>query len=598
MRLFAQLFAALDESNRTGDKVAALERYFRVAPPADAAWGLWFLMGNRIRGVGRGRPLLESAAVLAGLPLWLAEECYTLVGDLAETLSLLIDCPGTGTAMPLHELVEQHLLPLQSTDDASRIARIHALWMQMDCGQCLVFNKILTGAFRVGASRTLVLRALAGVAGIEAAVMGHRVMGQWQPGGAQFQAFLSAETQGQDPAQPYPFYLASPLEGSLDALGPIEDWQAEWKWDGIRCQIIRRQGQVLLWSRGEELITDAFPELAEAAALLPDGTVLDGEVLAWRDGAPLPFAALQKRLGRKQVGAQLRRESPVAFLAYDCLEHGSRDLRDRPLRERRSQLEDVAGEMLKVKGRTLAEDQQGELFAEVGSGDVSGGSKLPPAAQPVPSVPDPAAANPHLSPVAFSPAAPTQHIIAVSPQVEAAGWQALRVLWETARERGVEGLMLKRRDSPYRAGRVKGDWWKWKIAPLTVDAVVVYAQSGHSKRANLFSDYTFAVWDGRELVPIAKAYSGLSDDELRKVDAWVKRNSVAKHGPVRVVKPELVMEIAFEAIQESSRHRSGIAVRFPRIVRWRRDKKPEEADSMETLRALLKKRGPHLKRSM
>lgn len=557
MLRFTRLFIALDETTRTGEKVAALETYFHEAPAADAAWGLWLLMGNRLAGIARSGSLLESVAGLAGLPLWLAQESYTMVGDLAETLSLLAGCPGKGTDRPLHALIEQDLLPLRGADDASRIARIHALWRQLDADQCLVFNKMLTGAFRVGASRTLVLRALAAVAGVEPAAMAHRVMGGWQPTPAQFAAFLAPVTDATDPACPYPFYLASPLDGPPQALGMRDEWQAEWKWDGIRCQLIRRQGTVVLWSRGEELITGAFPELAAAAARVPDGTVLDGELLAWRGGHPLHFALLQRRLGRKHPPANVQQEAPVAFLAYDCLEWQGVDIRERPLDARR----DALAAALSACTAGAAPDQparQADLF---GTG-------------PDTAAPAPAAADP---------------LIQASPILTEESWDALHTAWGSARTRGVEGLMFKRRSSPYRTGRVKGDWWKWKVDPLTLDAVVIYAQHGHGKRASLFSDYTFAVWDGDALVPIAKAYSGLSDDELRQVDAWVKRNTTSRRGPLHGVTPELVMELAFEGIQESTRHRSGLALRFPRIARWRRDKKPEEADTIGTVRKMLDK---------
>ncbi len=570
MRQFTQLFVALDESNRTGEKLAALQRYFATAPAGDAAWGLWFLMGNKLGGISRGRALLESAAALAELPMWLAEESYGVVGDLAETLSLLIDCPGGGTGMSLCELVQERLLPLKEAADAARIERIHALWRQMDQEQCLVLNKLLTGAFRVGASRTLVVRALAAVAGVEQAVMAHRVMGRWRPTAAQYRAFLEAPGGGsaapRDPAQPYPFYLASPLEGQPAQLGPIGDWQAEWKWDGIRCQLLRREGRVLLWSRGEELIGDAFPELALEAARVPEGTVLDGELLAWSEGRPLPFATLQKRLGRKEAGALVQRRSPVAFLAYDCLEWRGEDIRVQPMHRRRAILEELIRALRESapEGRRLGvAATQEELFVDHTTG----------------------------SPADATAAPGNDALMQLSPLVEAVDWDALARLWSGARERGVEGLMLKRKDGPYRAGRVRGEWWKWKIDPLTVDAVVIYAQLGHGKRASLFSDYTFAVWDGGTLVPVAKAYSGLSDDELRQVDAWIKRNSLDKHGPVRVVKPELVMEVAFEGIQASTRHRSGVALRFPRIARWRRDKRPQDADTLERLRELMEGEG-------
>jgi DNA ligase-1 len=386
-------------------------------------------------------------------------------------------------------------------------------------------NKLITGAFRVGVSRLLVQRAVANVAGLEPRVIAERMTGEWQPTPERYTALVAPEAGASHLGQPYPFFLAHPLQDAPASLGAAADWMAEWKWDGIRGQLIRRAGQTFVWSRGEELVTERFPEIARAGAKLPDGTVLDGEILAWSGDAVLPFAMLQKRIGRKQVTAKVLAEAPVAFLAYDLLELEAIDIRDRPLEVRRQALTAIVNY----------------------------------------------AADPALR---------------LSPVVSAAAWDALAELREQSRGRGVEGLMLKRRDSPYGVGRTRGDWWKWKIDPYSVDAVLVYAQRGHGRRASLYTDYTFAVWEGDALVPFAKAYSGLTDEEIREVDGFIRRNTVEKFGPVRSVRPELVFEIGFEGIQRSTRHKSGIAVRFPRMLRMRRDKRVEEADRLETLRTL------------
>jgi DNA ligase-1 len=400
-------------------------------------------------------------------------------------------------------------------------------WREMSERQRFVWNKLITGEFRVGVSQNLVVRALAEASGVDPKALAHRLMGDWQPTadfGAQILAKTTADT---DVSRPYPFCLAHPLEGTVEELGPVEEWQIEWKWDGIRSQLIRRQWQTFLWSRGEELITDRFPELAAAGALLPEGTVLDGEVLPWKDGAPLPFTQMQRRIGRKELGAKILSEVPAVLMAFDLLEYQGEDVRERPLEWRRAELERIVA----------AAGHESRLIA--------------------------------------------------SPLVAGGSWEELKRTRDEARSRGVEGFMLKRRGSPYRVGRRRGDWWKWKINPYSVDAVLIYAQPGSGRRASLFTDYTFGVWDQGELVPFAKAYSGLTDDEIRQVDAFVRNNTIEKFGPVRRVKPELVFELAFEAIQRSSRHRSGIAVRFPRMARWRTDKKAEEADTIETVRALL-----------
>ena len=525
MQRFTELYTLLDRTMRTSEKVLALEAYFAAAPPADAAWALFFLIGNTTpRGVSTAR-LREWLAEAAGLPLWLVEESYDAVGDLAETLALLVPPHEEVAAQPLHVIVEQKVLALKAMPPEDQQALVRQTWRELSQPQCLVWHKLITGEFRVGVSRTLVVRALANVAQVPPATMAHRLMGAWQPTAESYLALLSGEAAA-DPGRPYPFFLAYPLEDKLESLGKPDEWQAEWKWDGIRSQIIRRQGELLIWSRGEELVTDRFPELAALARALPEGTVVDGEILAWQEENVLPFNALQTRIGRKRLTPKVLAASPVICMAYDLLEDGGQDIRGLTLNERRSRLE-----------------------ALVAAADL-----------------------PQLR---------------LSPIVPAASWDELRALWQSSRERLVEGLMLKRRSSAYGVGRTKGDWWKWKISPYSIDAVLIYAQRGSGRRASLYTDYTFGLWDRGELVPVAKAYSGLTDDEIHQVDSFVRKNTLEKFGPVRVVKPELVFELHFEGIQASNRHKSGVAVRFPRMARWRQDKPAAEADELETLRLLL-----------
>jgi DNA ligase-1 len=430
--------------------------------------------------------------------------------------------------LSLERWMEERVLPLREMDAAAQREAMRRYWTALDASGIFVLNKVITGEFRVGASATLAVRALARVAGVPPATMAHRVMGDWTPSAAFFAALLAPEADALA-SRPYPFFLASPLEGEPEALGPRAEWLAEWKWDGIRAQVVRRGGQAFLWSRGEELVTDRFPEIAEAAGRLPDGTVLDGEVLAYRDGV-LPFASLQTRIGRQRLGPEILAAVPAALMAYDLLEQDGRDLRESPLSARRARLQ--------------------ALLAAAG---------------------EPA--------------------LLVSEEVAASSWPELARVREEARERRVEGFMLKRLASPYRSGRRKGDWWKWKIAPFTVDAVLMYAHPGHGRRATLLTDYTFGVWKDGELVPFAKAYSGLSDEEIRVLDAWIRRHTHDRFGPVRVVEPSQVFELAFEGIARSARHKSGVAVRFPRILRRRPDKPAAEADTLETINALLAARG-------
>lgn len=535
MRRFAELFRALDETRKTAIKVAALEGYFREAPAADSAWALSYLLGNRQSRSVTTKELRAWAGELSGHPAWLVDECYDVVGDLAETLALLVREEAEEGALldlTLADWVETRVLPLKGLEPGERRELVEDTWRRTRPDARFLHNKLITGGFRVGVAKGLVVRALATVAGVDRAVLAHRLAGHWKPDPEAFRALLSPEPEGGDPLRPYPFLLAHPLQAKSTAagdpaeLGEPDEWQAEWKWDGIRAQAVRRAGDLLLWSRGDELVAGGFPEIVAALEGLPDGVVLDGELLAWRNG-PLDFHELQRRIRRKSVGAKLRAEVPVAYLVFDILEAEGEDLRGQPL----------AARMIRLK-RVLRELDQ----------------PLVQRAEPVP----------------FE------------------SWAALERRREESRERGVEGLMLKRRAAPYGVGRVRGDWWKWKVQPFTVDTVLMYAQRGHGRRASLYTDYTLGVWDGEELVPVAKAYSGLTDREIGQVDRFVRGNIEGRFGPVRVVAQEQVFEIAFDGVQPSTRHKAGLALRFPRIARWRTDKGPRDADRLEDLRALVR----------
>ncbi len=530
MRAFAARYAALDATTATRGKLAALRQYFSCADDADAAWALYFLAGTKPRQVVPTRVLRKLARDAAGVPEWLFEECYQAVGDLAETIAHLLPEPGRGSDAPLAHWIEQRLLPLRGAPEATLRERLLAAWQELDTPGRFLWNKLITGGFRVGVSRALVTRAIAEAAGLDPQAVAERLMGEWQPSPENYRALLAPAGSEARPGRPYPFFLAHPLQQPPELLGPVEQWHAEWKWDGIRGQLVCRSGAVFLWSRGEELVTERFPEIAALGARLPPGTVIDGEILAWRDGVPLPFAVLQQRIGRKQLGPKVLAQVPVAMVAYDLLEAGGTDLRAGAFHERRAHLE-----ALVTQTREPA--------------------------------------------------------LVLSPEVPAQSWAALAALREGSRARGVEGLMLKRRESAYGAGRVKlgpgGEWWNWKIDPLSLDAVLAYAQRGHGRRASLYTDYTFAVWKDDALVPFAKAYSGLSDAEIREVDAFIRANTLEKFGPVRSVHPKLVMELGFEGIQRSARHKSGVAVRFPRMLRIRTDKPAAEADTLDRLHQLL-----------
>ncbi len=529
MQRFSTLYAALDRTMSTNAKVAALEQYFREAPPEDAAWAVHFLAGRRLLRLLSSRLLRDWTMETTGVPEWLLVECYAAVGDVAEMMALLQDALPRGDderIVPLHVWIEQRLEGLRGKPPEAQREDVLGWWRALPSFERFLLNKLLTGEMRVGVSQTLVVRALATVAGVSTDVMTHRLMGQWAPSAAAYRALMAPDEAADDVSRPYPFCLAYPLEQEPDAIGPRQAWQVEWKWDGIRAQLIRRSGQTFLWSRGEEVITARFPEIVAAAASLPDGTVLDGEVLAWGSDAPLPFATLQLRIGRQNLTKQALARAPAAFMAYDVLELDGADIRSLPLAERRQRLEALVA--------------------------------------------------------AHAP------MLRLSPIVGEDAWGTLRVRREESRGRGVEGYMLKRLDSPYGTGRRKGDWWKWKVDPYSVDAVLVYAQPGNGRRATLFTDYTFALWKDGELVPVAKAYSGLSNEEIEQMDRWIRANTLEKFGPVRRVAPVHVFEVAFENVQRSSRHKSGVAVRFPRIARWRHDKRAEDADSIDALISLIK----------
>jgi len=538
MREFARLYTELDSTTATNRKLAALQAYFASSRPADAAWAVYFLAGGKPRQAVPTKLLRQYAIERAALDDWLFDECHDAVGDLAETIAHILPPPLAESDVGLAAWMDERILPLRGAAPETVRAALFAMWDETNWRERFLLMKLIGGGFRVGVSRLLVTRALGEVAGVDAKLVAQRLMG-WMDGRVR----PSAERYGQLIApqsdaehqlrggQPYPFFLAHALQAAPDTLGPVADWLVEWKYDGIRAQLVRRGGQSWLWSRGEDLITDRFPEISAVA--LPEGTVVDGEVLIWREGMPALFAELQKRIGRKTLSARMLQELPAALIAYDLLEQDGHDLRRLPQRERRARLEALAAQLNSPQ-------------------------------------------------------------LVLSPLVEATDWDSLARIRESSRSRAVEGMMLKGMDAQYGVGRTRdvGTWWKWKIDPYSVDAVLIYAQGGHGRRASLYTDYTFAVWDddpagGRRLVPFAKAYSGLTDAEIARVDAVIRRTTIEKFGPVRSVRPTMVFEIGFEGIARSTRHKAGIAVRFPRMLRIRDDKKVEEADTLATLRGML-----------
>jgi DNA ligase-1 len=530
MKHFAELFRRLDRTTKTNAKVAALADYFRIAPPEDKLWTIALLSHRRPRRTVNSKLFRSWAAELSGVELWILEESYHVVGDLAETLALVLPPPTERSGHSLSYWME-YIQKLADYDDEGKREAVVSAWRGLDTTERFLFNKLITGGFRIGVSQKLMTRALSKATEIEENKLAHRLMGNWTPNDTTFEDLVLNASDGDDHSRPYPFYLAYQLEQETEALGNPEDWQAEHKWDGIRGQVIVRGGELFVWSRGEELVTDKYPEYHPLAEVLPDGTVIDGEILPFADGRPLGFNVLQTRIGRKKVSKKLLREAPVVLMAYDLLEWNAEDIRQRPLAARRALLENLVNEHN------------------------------------------------------------TDGVLQLSPVVDFTNWPTLAAERDTAREKHSEGIMLKRKDSAYRQGRKKGDWWKWKVDPLTIDAVMIYAQRGHGRRANLYTDFTFGVWDDDQLVPFTKAYSGLTDKEFNRITAWVRKNTVERFGPVRSVKPHHVFEIGFEGIRKSTRHKSGIALRFPRMLRWREDKPVEEANTKADLLKLLEQYG-------
>jgi DNA ligase-1 len=542
MRDFARLYAELDETTATNRKLDALKNYFSRTPPQHAAWAVYFLAGGKPRQTVPTKLLRQFAIEYAGIDDWLFDESYHAVGDLAETIAHILPPPQHSSDVGLADWMTERIAPLRGAQPETIRDALFAWWDQTEWRERFLLMKLIGGGFRVGVSKLLVTRALAEVAELDGKLVAQRLMG-WTDGRAfnqngptadrytQLIAPISEDEHQLRGGQPYPFFLAHQLNAEPHTLGPTDDWLVEWKYDGIRAQLVRRTGQSWLWSRGEDLITDRFPEIASIA--LPEGTVIDGEILIWKTDLPASFAELQKRIGRKTVSAKMLAELPAVLVAYDVLEHEGVDIRATPQSSRRAILENIVSH-----------------------------------------------AN-----------TPT---LKLSPLINADDWQTMATIREDSRSRVVEGMMLKRADAHYGVGRTKdvGVWWKWKIDPYAVDAVLIYAQAGHGRRASLYTDYTFAVWDTdadgkRVLVPFAKAYSGLTDAEIGKVDAAIRKTTVEKFGPVRSVKPTMVFEIGFEGIAKSTRHKAGIAVRFPRILRIRDDKPVDQADTLDVLKDML-----------
>lgn len=526
MKDFVMMVELIDQTTKSSEKIEYISQYFNQADEKDKIWALSILCEKKSKRFVNNTLLKNWAAQSASIPDWLFEECYHTVGDLAETIALLVSQKKTTLHINLATLM-QELGSFNSYSEKEKKDFFFEKWKSLDFYYCFVLNKMITGGLRLGVAKKLVIKALSKSLNIHENIIAHQIGGNWQAESTNFETLFDANSISEDISKPYPFFLAYPLESEIDSLGAIHEWQAEWKWDGIRGQIINRENEIFIWSRGEELVTDKFPELEKLKEILPNGTAIDGEIICYKDNKPLSFNILQTRISRKNISSKILFSSPVVMICYDLLEWNSKDIRNLNLAERRKKLEEIVDSIQ------------------------------------------------------------TKQLI-LSPLIAFQNWHELTELRKQSDKNFAEGIMLKRLDSIYDIGRKKGTWWKWKTDPMTIDGVLLYAQKGHGRRADLFTDYTFAVWNHDVLVPFAKAYSGLTDNELKEIDQWIKKNTKEKFGPVRSVTPHLVFELAFEGINYSPRHKSGVAVRFPRILRWRKDKKIDEANSLEDLKNLIK----------
>jgi DNA ligase-1 len=545
MRQFAQLIKTLDGTNKTNVKVQALSNYFLEATNKDKVWTIAILSHRRPPRPVNTTLLRTWAAELSNIPAWLFEESYHIVGDLAETIALVVPSSEKGSKKSLTTFL-QEMITLKPKSEAEKKEYLFQNWSVLDYYERFVFTKLITGGFRIGVSQKLMTRALSKATGIEEDILAYKLMGNWDPNRISFHDLVLEEKESDYLSKPYPFYLAYAVEDDISDLGDVNQWSVEHKWDGIRCQVILRNDELFVWSRGEELVTDKYPEFEAFVGVIPNGTVLDGELLPYPKGEIGTFKDLQTRIGRKNISRSLLEKIPVKLKVYDILEWKGKDIRNTTYLERRKILE------------SMISTTPNHQVAERSRSDTSY-NELP---------------------------------LLLSERMQFDSWDEVAKEREKSREKRSEGLMLKRNESTYQVGRKKGDWWKWKVDPLTIDAVLTYAMRGHGRRSNLFTDYTFALWDeneegDKELVTFAKAYSGLTDKEFRQVDAWIKKNTLDRFGPVRSVTPQHVFEIAFEGIAPSKRHKSGVATRFPRILRWRKDKKIEEANTLDELKALI-----------
>ena len=534
---FAKLFFDLDSNNSNNKKIDLLINYFLSNSALNNSWTIFLLIGKSNKRFISGKSLREYYSIIYKLPIWLIDICHQKVGDSAEVISLLLSnkIDKKSKDISLNNLIKNKLPELLKISEEEKVEMIKYYWEIIPKENLLVFNKILTGSFRIGVSKGLVRKSLSKMLNMDESIISHRLMGQFIPSAKTYNFIISKKFHQKELGyKPYPFQLANPLDIQVKDLN-LDDYQFEWKYDGIRGQIVKRRKNITIWTRGEELVNNSFPELVNLISLINDDFVIDGEILIWNSKKDCPddFGLLQKRIRRNSPSNKILKDLPISFITYDLLELNGKDLRENILSIRREILEKLYS--------SWKEKSTDPYF----------------------------------------------HKLKITKLIKVFDWYDIEKKKNNSRSLNTEGLVIKNKNSKYLPGRKRGNWWKYKVDPMQLDAVLIYAKGGSGKRADLYTDYSFALWKDKELTKFANAYSGLTNEEIKELDKWIRKNTLNKFGPVRSVKPFFVFEISFENIQFSSRHKSGIAVRFPRITKWRKDKNIHEADTLENAYKLM-----------
>jgi len=527
MKAFAKLISNLEQTSKEAFKVTALAQYFSNATDEDKLWTLALFTGTRPKRVVDIKALKEFAEQVYTEGEWLFEASHQIVGDMAETIAYFLPKAKRNGNHTLSEWISM----IRTIFNAERIDQRDAItkaWDTLRPEERFIFNKLITGGFRIDVSLKLLSKALAIVTGKDENLLAHKLNSDWHPDEVSFETLIFTENPEAEKSKPYPFHLAHTLESTVAELGDISNWQVERKWDGIRVQVIVRGNKISIWSRKGDILSSKVPELKPLAESMEDGTVLDGELICFKNGKILPINNLRTRFGRRNNSKKQFEESPCVFMAYDILEFKGEDIRNKDLAERRKKLEKVIL----------------QYYDE-------------------------------------------HKIILLSDIINNDNWESINSEREKSREHQVTGLVLKNKKSIYGSSRVEGDWWKWPVDPLFIDAILLYAQAGEGGSSKMYREYSFALWHGEDLVTFAKAKSGLEDKELKELTSFVKKNTKEKFGPVRSVAAVQIFRLAFDSITASKRHKSGILLKNPRLIEWLRDKNIEDGNNLDDLKKML-----------